>query len=214
MMDPQVTYRNVLHETHEFYRENHAGLGDQGYSVIYGPLVPKPPVLFVGYQPGGVHKSDQHLWAAPTETPPPESYYASEEWRLAVNMRSMWPRQILANSTGLNAVFFRSPDVDNFHALGRDTFRRAVAFSLPRAARLIDALDPVAIVAIGFGTLRLFGKAKPVLRSKRGRALVCEGMIAGRQALATLHLSGAQISTQDRQAIACFVEQSWSGSTN
>lgn len=212
MTEPVSVYRDVLEETHEFYRENHEGLGNHGYLIMYGPIRTRPPVLFLGYQPGGDQTTGQHLCPKPDQKPPTVSYYATERWKLASNMRAMWPQELLARSTGLNAVFFRSPSVGNFSAIERRIRRQAINFSTPRAEKLIEAIDPIMIVSIGFATLRLFGNTRVVLANERGRTLVREGIIAGRAALGTLHLSGARISAADRQAIADLIARSWSGS--
>ena len=214
MSEPMKIYRETLKETHEFYRDNYKGLANHGYSIAYGPVYSRPPVLFLGYQPGGRHTTEQHLTLLPTETPPSTSYYATDGWPLASNMRTMWPHGLLARATGLNAIFFRSPSIDEFSTISRDTLRRAKNFSVPRASKLIEAIDPIVIVGIGFATLRLFGEAEPVLCNGRGRTLIRQGVIAGRPAFGTLHLSGARISTADRQAIADFIARSWSGSAD
>ena len=72
---------------------------------------------------------------------------------------------------------------------------------LERVDRLVDAIDPQKIIVIGLGALELFGGGKPLLSNDKGRILLKEGRVAGRPAIATMHLSGAQISTEDLSAI-------------
>ena len=57
-------------------------------------------------------------------------------------------------------------------------------------------------MVIGFGTLKLFpGERKPDRWNSKGRILTRVGEIAGRPAIATLHLSGARTSILDRELI-------------
>jgi hypothetical protein len=63
-------------------------------------------------------------------------------------------------------------------------------------------MQPQRIVSIGFKTLDLFGGGIPDLQNEKGHTLTKIGKIAGRNALATLHLSGARISTIDRARIS------------
>jgi uracil-DNA glycosylase len=79
--------------------------------------------------------------------------------------------------------------------------KKIEGFCLPRVERLIDVMRPQRIVSIGFETLDLFGGGDPYLRNDKGRTLMKIGNIAGRKAFATLHLSGARISTIDRNSI-------------
>jgi hypothetical protein len=68
---------------------------------------------------------------------------------------------------------------------------------------MVKILRPKMVVVMGFETLALFGKSKSVLKSERSkRVLLRIGSVAGYQAIGTLHLSGAQISTLDRAAVA------------
>jgi hypothetical protein len=69
---------------------------------------------------------------------------------------------------------------------------------------LVDAINPQKIVVIGFATLKLFGGGKALLKNNDDRVLVKEGRIAGRPAIATIHLS-AQISTPDLNAIGAHL---------
>ena len=179
---------------------------DRGYYVMYGPLIMRPPVLFVGYQPGG----DDRDFGIPQRPPAPglplESYYATDEWKLAVVMRKLWGRELMAKSTGLNAIFFRSPRIKVYETEVPRTVRRdAAAFCVPMVEKLVNALHPRLAVVIGFRSLELFGPVKTELQSSAGRALVKRGTIGDHSAYATLHLSGARISLADLESIGNFV---------
>lgn len=178
-----------------------------GFKILNGPPLYQPPILFVGYQPGGgsddgeLEKSRgaEDRWPAVCE-------YATESWILAKKMRRMFGRQYLAQCVGMNAIFLRAPHVDEYKRDFDKNLREQVEqFCLPKVAQIIEATDPAKVVAIGFDTLNLFGGGIDGLVSKgkngRPRPLTRVGQIAGRQAIATLHLSGARISNTDLDRI-------------
>ena len=206
MTELRATYDRILAETHALYRQRSAELRHRGYFVMYGPLLDRPPIVFVGYQPGG-NQTDPELANRPPQPDlPVESFYATDDWKLAVVMRKLWGRELLAASTGLNAIFVRSPRIDVFEREVPKHTRRAIEqFCVPKVAELVEAMRPELVVAIGFRTLELFSKTEPVLWNAKGRALVKRGMIGRMPAIATLHLSGSRIAAADLEAIGSFV---------
>lgn len=202
---PADVCRQVIADTHAFYRQHHNDLGNRGYHVMYGPPIHRPPVLFIGFQPGG-DRTEEHLLADPSDTWPETSYYATEDWKLARIMRSTFGEALLRQSTGTNAFFFRSPSVDTFLSeVPGATLVMCDQFCQSRLRQIIESLQPKRIVCIGFATLRRFGLTYPVLSNGSGRALVEEGSILGFPALATLHLSGSRIAANDLQDIGSFI---------
>lgn len=174
-----------------------------GFKILYAPPVYQPPILFVGYQPGGgaddfereTARGSDKSWPAACE-------YATESWRLAKQMRQMFGRGFLEQCMGINAIFLRSPTVDDYkRSLAKDIRAQVENFCLTRVNQIIEATDPKKIVAIGFDTLKLFSESEPDLTNEKGRTLTKMGKIGGRSAVATLHLSGAQISNVDRDRI-------------
>ena len=205
-MTPSDVCRDAIEQTHALYCANYEALGSRGYHVMYGPPKPNAPILFIGYQPGGDHLTNDHLLNEPAVFWPEISYYATEPWRLAVNLRNMFGNEILRESTGLNAIFFRSPNMKTYNAEVPLLVRRELAtFSVTQVRRIVDALTPKLVVGIGFDSLRLFGSTSPVLISPKGRVLAESGLVGSRPAIGVLHLSGAQISNIDRLEIARFV---------
>jgi uracil-DNA glycosylase len=74
---------------------------------------------------------------------------------------------------------------------------------------MVKAIQPKLIVAIGFAALDFFGGGVEAATSAKGRVLTKVGKIAGRDAVGVLHLSGAYISTLDRETIAHHIRQRW-----
>lgn len=195
--------RQVELDTHLYYAEHHADFCNRGYHVMYGPPIERAPILFIGYQPGGDHHTDDHQRPATTGSWPQVAYYATAPWTLARHMRAMFGADLLSQCTGLNAIFFRSPNIAVYQAevpLARR--RQAATFCLDRVQKMTSMLQPSLVVGIGFQTLQLFGPTQPALHNDRGRTLLVAGAIGGIPALASLHLSGARIAAGDRRLIA------------
>jgi hypothetical protein len=132
-----------------------------GFKILNAPPLWRPRILFIGYQPGGGSDafelesslgSDKH-WPATCE-------YATACWKLAKQMRQMFERKFLEQCVGTNAIFLRSPTVNEYRS-NYDKNRRTEIkrFCLGQVDRIIEAIDPQKIVAIGFGTLNQIGRA-------------------------------------------------------
>ncbi|MCU1247890.1 MAG: hypothetical protein JWQ49_919 [Edaphobacter sp.] len=205
MINIENVCRAIYTETGRFYEELQPRMGDLafGYKIMYGPPVIRPRVLFLGYQPGGAAADDERERAnGAHEGWPQGSEYASERWRLAAIMQKMFDRDKLKCCTGLNAIFLRAPSVESWERTRRDLRDTVEAFCLPRVNQIVQALQPVLVVAIGFKALDLFGPSHIDLVNAKGRVITKSGVIAGYPAIGTLHLSGAQISGLDRVRIA------------
>lgn len=203
MTDVEQVCCDATAATHDFYREHHAALRNRGYAVMYGPPLATPPVLLIGYQPGGRQISDIHLDLAPEPSPWPEALeYATDTYPLARRLQEVFGAALLRECTGVNALFFKSPDVVTYREEVPLILRREAArLCLPWVQRIVRATAPRLVVAIGLDTLKLFGPTRVVEQNAAGRALVTAGEIGGRPALGVLHLSGAQIATADRVTI-------------
>ncbi len=176
-----------------------------GFKILNGPPLYRAPILFVGYQPGGGSEDGEWEKSRGAEDRwPAACEYATESWILAKNMQRMFGQPYLAQCVGMNAIFLRAPHIDEYKRDFDKSLREQVErFCLAKVAQIIEAIDPVKIVAIGLDTLKLFGESTVDLVSdgEKQRPLTRVGKIAGRPAIATLHLSGAYISNLDRDRI-------------
>jgi len=120
-------------------------------------------------------------------------------------MQKMFGVELLARCIGTNAIFVRAPSVEKYMAEFRAAHHNIARFCTAEINTLIEVVKPKRIVTIGLSTLSLFGPAETDLKSRRGRALTKVGKIAGYDALAVLHLTGARISSADRELIAARV---------
>jgi hypothetical protein len=206
-MNPENICREVYAETTKFYDRYQNDLGGFGFKILYGPPMPNAPILFMGYQPGGSVPDGITEKAAGAHAAWPRGCeYATADWRLAQNMRSMFGTSLLARCTGFNAVFFRAPTTLEYkHIVSLSMRTKAERFCREQIQRLLNALSPQKLVGIGFDGLRLLTTTEVGLISDRGRVLTITGVVAGIPCVAALHLSGAQISAADRRAIASKV---------
>jgi hypothetical protein len=191
-------------ETKRFYTRVADRCDNLGFEILYGPPLHRPDMLLLGYQPGGGAQSPEDARARYPlpDRWPDTSAYVTAPWPLAGRLRDMFGTEPLTRSVGLNAIFVRSPKIAAYGTIDGELRNEISHFCLPHVIRIIDAVDPVNVVVMGFATLRLFGAATPDRCNAKGRVLTSVGTIAGRRAIAMLHPSGAHISGEDRRAIA------------
>ena len=198
----KVIAQEIYRETKAFYDDRAQDLGDAdcGFKILYGPPVHKPPILFIGYQPGGSQKdknNSEHLkW-------PEHCEYAVAQWLLAEKLREVWPQEYLAKCTGLNGFFFRAQNAQTWRRLPLKLRKDLEKFCTEKAHTLIKAIEPRQIVFIGMNTFNQFaGSASKCLKGPNSkRILIREGSFCGIPACGVLHLSGARIQTAHRKEI-------------
>lgn len=213
MSDPVSVCLEATTATHAFYRQRHAALRNRGYAVMYGPPLLHAPVLTIGYQPGGRQIVDDHLRPEPASSPwPPVLEYATDTYPLAARLQEVFGKPLLRRCTGLNAIFFSSPNVDTYRTEVPIALRREIThFCVPWVEQIVAAVQPRLVLAVGLGTLDLFGQTRTALQSTSGRVLASTGEIGGARAIGTLHLSGARIATEDRTAITQLLRTALEG---
>jgi hypothetical protein len=200
---PSRLDQQALHETcRGIYRDMaalYAELGPSlardgpapGYAILFGPPRLRPPILFVGYQPGGPYGPVPDA-ASPTPWPL-TSQYAACSWRLALRLQDIYGKELLARCTGLNAIFVRARSSTHYKDYPSTARQRIEAFCIPACRRLIEAMQPEKVVVLGLGSLGLLGKAgqASIATGAKGRWLVCDGTVASRPVTAVLHPTGA-----------------------
>lgn len=178
---------------------------DYGYKIFNSPPKLNAPVMFIGYQPGGgavdweyeKSRNSHREW-------PQESEYAVADWLLAKRLRKIFDGHVDLNETvGLNAIFLRSPSIADYERdLSRNARYQVKEFSNRKVCEIVELLKSKRIITIGFAALKMFGKTKTDLIGARGRALTQLGSINGREALASMHLTGAHISSEDLERLS------------
>ena len=195
--------QTIYRETKEFYAQIAEDCGNLGFKILYGPPLLNPPILFIGYQPGGGAESyEEELKSGAHDGWPQVCEYATENWKLAKTLQRMFGVELLEKCVGLNAIFIRSPSVNVYNATLTPSLRIQInRFCLSRVDEMIKLMEPQRIVLIGFETLNLFGGGIVSLQNEKGRTLIKTGKVADREVMATLHLTGAQISSVDQSRI-------------
>lgn len=209
--EAETVARRIYRETARFYADIEPRLGDHGhgFKILYGPPSPVPEILFIGYQPGGGREDRAaEIILGAEKRWPRICEYAHAGWTLASNLRRMFGADFLQRCSGLNALFFRAPNAGEYKRIGLGERREIASFCLPRVVELVETIQPRRVVCIGFEALRLFGPTRSILPNASGRSLVETGSIGAREVLAVMHLSGAQMSNEDRAAIASYVLKS------
>jgi hypothetical protein len=198
--------RDINDQTEEFYRRIQPRMkSNLGYEILYGPPHFRPPVLFIGYQPGGDENSVEKGIALRERKGWPEACtYATESWRLATTMQRMFGKDYLLQCVGLNAIFLRAPSVTQYRQnVGPVLEREIEEFCKAHLETIIHPLQTQPIVLISLPTAPFFGEFQPDLKRRRqhNHNLTMTGFIGGYAALSVLHLSGARISNEELQDI-------------
>lgn len=198
--------RNIYTQTALWYDDLRGRRGDipgYGYKILYGPPHFQPPILFIGYQPGG-GVSD----AAKGETDgersgwPCRCEYSTATWTLARWLRRVVGVETLDRCVGLNAIFLRSRSIKEYERdLDAQTRAEVWKFCKPMVQSIAETLNPRCIVLLGFSTARLFGEFERDAIASTGRPLALRGYVGRRSALSVLHPS-ARMSVSNREIIA------------
>lgn len=191
--------REVYGATNNYYRQYEETLGEHslGFRILYGPPIVDAPFLFLGYQPGGraIDCAEHH------ETWPETCDYATKEWPLAKQVRAIWGQEVVAQCTGLNAIFFRAPSIAAWNRITKPLRDDLEIFSRNNAERIVRALRPKRLIVIGLGTFAWLAQGEPSLYGEKGRVLARCGTLWDCKAIGTVHLSGSRISRGDRERL-------------
>jgi hypothetical protein len=182
-----------------------------GFEILMGPPYKNAPLLFIGYQPGdwldgpqaARAKGYESSWVTKT------CQYAHEEWLLARRMRKMFGRYpgLLERSVGLNAVFVRARGIDEYKTqVAADTRKLIEEFCLEKVRAIVELIEPLKIVVIGFSTMEVFRESVRTTNTIGPRRILGRGRVFGRPAFVTPHLSAARGYTNaDRELMAKLV---------
>lgn len=202
---------DIYRETREFAPI--ASKPDLGFEILMTPPIANPQLAFVGYQPGfGAKHESPEIWRSQSyeNSWPLSNEYLIKNWRLATTLRKMFAPELLERSIGLNAVFLRSRNINQYKKIDASTRKQIEKFSLERADRILQAARPKTVVIIGFQTLDLFSELQPVSNdyvvrdSKRRIAQI--GTLHGIRAVGVPHLTGSRgLSDDSRRRIAALI---------
>ncbi|MBD9447253.1 hypothetical protein [Rhizobium sp. RHZ01] len=201
MSDAEIVCRKIYEETRSCYDKLKPALGSAalGFRILYGPPMVRAPYMFLGFQPGGRQdESDegQHDgW-------PDQSWHANASSPLANHLRAVFGIETVKH-TGLNMVFFRAPNMKAWDSIPSTLRRELEQFSLERAQRIVEVLEPQHLVVIGLRTFKQLTNTngETALLGQRCNRLVVKGEFGGIPTSGIVHLSGARVSRQDREKL-------------
>ena len=127
------------------------GAAHLGYEILYGPPSPRPPIMFIDYQP----ISDSASPERPAHNDPPwplRSGYGLRPPpdRLANRLQKVFDPGLLNRCCGLNVVFWRSPrELVAETTGGKDLWSEIEQFSMECVRRILQAVKPDMLVVLG-----------------------------------------------------------------
>lgn len=215
-------FRLLYKEVYEFYHTIHANV-KYGWSILRGPPVRKPPVLFVGLQ-GGYGGPPEELgeMSNPDQPWPQTIEYLSDNDRFSRNMRIAFGEEFLARCAATNAIVFKAPNERTYRAHFRDELEDIRVESDRILTQTIRLIAPQTVVVIGFTTFGWIGADNLEVKVKdeiTSRWLMAEGELRKNfgfdgRAYVTFHFSGARGYTDSqRKAAADAIKMRISGSS-
>ncbi len=173
-----------------------------GFRILYSPPCDSPKLLLIGLQPGRDEKrKDRDKAQQQMDGWPAENEFATEDWCLAKRTRELVDVGALRASMAMDAIFFRSPNDDQWEKIPRETRKGLKEFCLERTKSIIDRAKPSLIMAIGLGTFSMLTKEQGKLElpnNRQNRRLVVSGSVQGFPLIGIRHPTGKQaLSSED-----------------
>jgi hypothetical protein len=142
--------------TAQFDQQIQQALGDQylGAELFYAPPFPTQENcyfenLFLLDQPGG---GSAAMTPIQNHQPPTINEYLTASYRVAKNMRQIFPRSALADGTGINTLFWRAPSQQEWAKITAHSTLRPQdmeQFCLQHLRQLLPIIDSHCIVIMG-----------------------------------------------------------------
>lgn len=166
-----------------------------GYKILNGPPIDRPPILFLGYQPGGGPKDYERYLDAQGIWPPSLEYLKGHKREGGERLWGFIRHRIVANDgllagcMGMNAIFFRAPNVKAWEA---SNVSELEALCLKHTATIIRSVQPKLIVSIGFTRKGLVEPTSGAPLEDNGITLARPATAFGSSAIITCHLTGTR----------------------
>ena len=152
----EATCQEIYRETLDYFDQYAALPKYDGFNILQGPPLFRPPILFIGYQPGGAHDEGERERTRGRDLVTPTR---RELGRFPKNCRKCLQDEYLEKCVGMNAIFLRSHDIKSDETDFDKTVRAVIEnFCLTRVLKIIETVDPRKIVIIGLKTQELFDK--------------------------------------------------------
>jgi hypothetical protein len=197
MSDIISKVEKIYRDTEILYRKLAPTLGQSalGHHIFYGPPIEKPPILFIGYQPGGRVESTSNAWPNVCE------YGITDPipYLLAGRLQAAFSPEFLRRCTGLNAIFLTSPSQNAYRKIDAEIRRESEDFSVGCVRQLISLLQPQIVVTLGFATMKIFNSEERELLNDGKICLLYNSSIDDTPAIAIRHPTGSRPRPNDAQ---------------
>ncbi len=174
-MDVESFTRNLYQQVRTYWesKQGQYETWDHAYRILYSPPRYRPNLMVIGFNPGGdasrVQQSHLEGW-------PSKHSYFTENWPLAVKMRSLFAsigyQKVLSNSVKTNLIFFRTPCIEPdknkpnkkaWYATPSEIRLELEVFSEGQVREMIRQFQPKLIFAEGFKTFDRLADTSDVL---------------------------------------------------
>lgn len=195
--------------TQDFYEQWKAKYQQwrSGFKVFYSPVYLKPPIIILGYNPGGGEEefiTDMEKFEKGDFSLPLQHEYTSMNYPIAKKMRSFFEKhmKLLETSVKLNLFFFRSKNIDELNKLSPTLRHEMEQLCYNKFLEIIDFLKPQLLFVEGLKTYDLikyilpnfFVESNLILRNRR---LSSVGKWNDIPVYGIIHPTGSRLSQDD-----------------
>lgn len=144
----------IIRDIYDFWltlSKQNSDIEKNGFSVFYSPLIIKPSILFIGFNPGGDFKRDNITFCPHDiiDKLPVKHDYLTESWDMAVKMREIFENKLnlINESVKFNFYYFRTKDAKTLE--NYDEFSKIHEFCSKYTLDIINTLQPKVIITEG-----------------------------------------------------------------
>lgn len=205
---------NFTEEVYKEWKENYSEV-ETGIKTFYTPVEENPPLMIIGYNPGGDKTSfqkDRERFENGDFSNPEKSELLTKDYTLARKFRNKIFQEhtdMLKDAVKFDLIFFRSKKASYLKDQLGDDYQEALDYCYNKSEEIIEKLQPEAILLYGISTYDKFKKniaedfeEKQCLKSEStGWRLLCRGQWKGKKVFGIIHPSGARVSNEEWKRI-------------
>ena len=152
---------DVTEEVYQKWKD--IGEPETGFKTFYTPVYRNPPVLIIGYNPGGstdsFKKKDKERFESGDFSPPtPDEHELIEkEYNLAKAFRNTifkGRRDLLWKSVKFDMIFFRSTDQEGLEEQLGEDYEDTKQFCYRKTEEIVETIQPESILVYGSTTFK------------------------------------------------------------
>lgn len=209
---------NFTEEVYREWKENYSEV-ETGIKTFYTPVTENPPLMIIGYNPGGDKASfqkDKQRFENGDFSNPEKSELLTKEYPLARKFRNKIFQDhtnILEEAVKFDLIFFRSKKASYLKdQLGED-YQEVLDYCYDRSEEVIEKLQPETILLYGISTYDKFQEnfqedfkqLETVKSSSNNRRIFCKGEWRDIKIFGIIHPSGAYPSNEELGTVQEFL---------